>query len=151
MICIFGPSACRRPRWSRHGTEWCWSWKPMTACQGETNSVSLGDERGHSGALESSLLQWYHGSLFRKEWHLSDWSHCWEDALVLPCTTVAIRLARIWKLHRTCASNLRTRARTASFRHRERRISGIPGPNVSSEYLTLPYTRVSAVIATMKS
>ena len=60
-------------------------------------------------------------------------------------------LARIWMLRRTCASNLRTTARTANFRHREIRIPGSPAQQVSLECLLIAGTRVSAGIATIKS
>lgn len=123
----------------------------MIACQGETSLVSLGGECSQSGALDSFLLQSLEGSLVRRQSHLSDWSHCCEDVVLLPCTRVATRLARIWKQQRTYASNLRTIARTADFRHHERRILGIPSQMVSIERLILAYTRVSAGIATIKS
>lgn len=68
-----------------------------------------------------------------------------------PYTTMAMIFAQIWTLQRTCASNLRTIARIADSRHREKRILSIPAPNVNLECLTLASTRIAAGIATMKS
>ena len=51
--------------------------------------------------------------------------------MLLLGTMVGTGLAQIWKPQRTDASSPRTIARTASFRHHEKRILGIPTENVN--------------------